>query len=640
MLLQMRTFTRSWVSYLLLFILSALFVVFLGNGQSMLDLVQQSASTEVASGRGVSIDARDLQREFDQSLRAIRLRNPNIDRDAAIKGGLPQQVLEQMISRTAIISYLDAVGATIGEADLDSAISQRPEAQNPVSGTYDPDALTRNLAEFGQTYAQYRQQVGGEINANMFIRSTVEGARPPSSFGALQVAYDGETRVASVAEAPLSAIAAVPPPTEEQLSQFWRESQETLRVPEFRALSLVFAQPEDFAANVTVPDERLNEEVEARRGEAAQPEKRTYSRVSAPSEALARQAADRLARGDEPTAIAAALGNGATGARSENQSRAGIPDAPVAEAVFSSRAGAAPSVVQGRLNWAAVRVESITAAIEPNLTELRREARERLAQSEAHQLIGAAITAYEDARDGGATVAEAARQSGLTVVAIPPVSERGLGQDGRPVAAILERRAELTTAFRLSEGDASDFERDNGVVVSVDRIIPSFVRPLEDARDELTRGWVARERSRLMRALGEQIKADISGGQTLASVARARGLRMMRASQSYNRAAAAQALSQSLAGQIFAALDRGVAVEIADDGHAMRIGVVEGIQRVDPVERPQELEAARAAQLRSLESSLGEAVESEIVARASVRRRQDRIDSLFPDPDARAQEDQ
>ncbi|MEQ1617324.1 MAG: SurA N-terminal domain-containing protein [Terricaulis sp.] len=640
MLLQMRNFTRSWVSYLLLFLLSLLFVVFLGNGQSMLDLFQQSASTEIASGRGVSIDARDLQREFDQSLRAIRLRNPNVDRDAAIKGGLPQQVLEQMVSRTAIISYLDEVGATIGEADLDRTISQRPEAQNPVSGTYDPDALTRNLAEFGQTYAQYRRQVRGEINANMFIRSTVQGARPPSSFGALQVAYDGETRVASVAEAPLSAIVAVPAPTEEQLSQFWRESQEMLRVPEFRALSLVFARPEDFAASVTLSDERLNAEVETRRAEAAQPEKRTYSRVSAPSEALARQAAERLAHGEGASAIAAALGNGATGARSENQSRAGIPDTPVAEAVFAARAGAAPSVVQGRLNWAAVRVESITPAIEPNLEALRLEARARLGEGEARQLIGTAITAYEDARDGGASVAEAARQSGLTVVSIPPVNARGLGQDGRPVAAMVERRAELATAFELTDGDASDFQRDDDVVVSVDRIIPSFVRALDDARIDLTRNWTARERSRLMRELGERIKADISGGQNLAAVARTRGLRMMRTSQSYNRTAAAQALSQSLAGQIFAASDHGVALEIADDGHAMRVGVVESIQRVDPAAHPQELEAARAAQLRSLESSLGEAVESEIVARANVRRRQDRIDALFPDPDAREQEEQ
>ncbi len=640
MLLQMRTFTRSWISYLLLFILSAMFVVFLGNGQSMLDLFQQSASTEVVSGRGVSIDARDLSQEFDRSLRIARLRNPAIDRDAAIKGGLPQQVLEQLISRSAIFSYLDEVGATVGDAEVDGVIARRPEAQNPVSGTFDPDALTRSLQDFGQTYAQYRRQVHGEMNADMFIGSVVEGVRPPSSFGALQVAYNSETRIVSVAEAPLAAIAAVPAPTEEQLIEFWRDSQERLRVPEFRALSLVYARPEDFMAKVVISDERLDAEVEARRTEAAQPQKRTYSRVSAPTEALARQAAERLARGEEAGAIAASLGNGATGARSENQSRAGIPDAPVAEAVFSARVGAAPSVVEGRLNWAAVRVESITAAVEPNLGELRQAARARLAEGEARQLIGAAITAYEDARDGGATVAEAARQSGLTIEAAPPVSARGLGQDGRPVAQMQQRRAEVATAFELEEGEASDFERDNGIVVAVDRIIPSFIRPLDDARADLTSAWTERERARLMRELGEQVKADVSGGQTLAAIARARGLRMVHSSQTYNRAAAADALSQSLAGQIFAAADRSVAVEVAEDGRAMQVGVVESIQRVDPATRPQELEAARAQQMQSLEGSLGEAVISGIVARANVRRRQDRIEALFRDPDARAEEEQ
>lgn len=640
MLLQMRSFTRSWVSYLLLFLLSLLFVVFLGNGQSIFDGFQQSAATEVASGRGVAVEARDMQQEFELELRLLRRERPDIDRNAAIAGGLPQQVLERMIRRSAIFSYLDNVGATIGEADLDQAIAARPEAQNPVTGVYDPSVLEQNLSEFGSTYERFRGQVRGEISANMFIHAAVEGARPPSSFGALQVAYESESRVLSVAEAPLSAIASVPAPTAEQLSQLWRDSQERLRVPEFRVLNLIFARPEDFAAKVSLSEERLNAEVEGRRAEAAQPEKRTYSRVSAPTEALARQAAERLARGEQASAIAAALGNGATGARGENQSRAGIPDAPVAEAVFASRVGAAPSVVQGRLTWAAVRVEAVTPAVEPNLAELRQQARARLVEGEVRQLVGEAIGAYEDARDGGVSVADAAKQSGLTVLTTPPVSDRGFGQDGRPVVEMLRRRAELATAFELAEDESSDFQRDNDVVVSVDRIIPSYVRSLDDTRDTLTRIWVERERTRLMRELGERITADVRGGQNLAAVARARGLRMLHASQAFDRARAAQTLPESLMGQVFAAADGGVAVEVAPDGQAMQVGVVEQIQRVDPATRPQELEADRAAQLPSLENSLSEAIQSEIVARANVRRHQERIDRLFQDPSARAQEDQ
>ncbi len=631
MLKQMRSFTRSWVSYVLLFVLAALFVLFLGNGQSVLDTLQTQGARNVASGRGVTVTPQQLARELDLTIRSQRNQGQTITQAAAVEAGLHRQLLQGMLARKAMYAYADRIGVSASNLQVAERIRAIPAVLNPVTGAFDAESYQRFLGELGYSQPDFETDVRGDMTTEMLMQAMVAGARAPSSFGALVLSYEGETRVVSIAEAPASAVGQIPAPTAEQLQALYRESQEQLRLPEYRALTLVQARPQDFLSRVTIPEERLAQELDARREALTQPERRTYVRISAQSEAQANDAAARLARGEAPADIATALS--VQTARGENQARNEVPDARVAEAVFAMQARSAPRVVRGELSpWVVIRVDAITAAIAPDLTEARAELREAIAMEEANALLNDAVAAFDDARGGGVALADAARQHGLTVVNIAATDAQGNDAAGAPVAALADHPELLEAAFQTAEGEASDFlpAGDADVVVAVDRVTASTVRPFESVRDQLAQVWVARERGRRMREMGERVVAAVEGGETFAAAARAQRFNVVVSSQPTDRRSAAQIPARGLPTQIFAASEGDVLSDLRADGGAVLVAVVERINRVNAAERPQEVEALRQRMQETVNESMTEAVQSQVVADARGRVNESLLNQLYP----------
>jgi peptidyl-prolyl cis-trans isomerase D len=601
--------------------------------------LQFNLSQNLAEVGGRSITPPQLSRELELTMRAQRAQGASVSQQEAIDAGFHRRLLEGMIGRTALYAYAEKLGVSASDALVAERIRQIPAVLNPVSGAFDTTAYDAFLQGMRYSRAEFERDLRDELAMQMLMDSMVAGLRPPSSYGALAFAYDAETRVVSIAEAPASAVGVIAPPTEAQLQAFWEENQEQLRVPEFRSLTLVYARPQDFMSRVEVPEERLREEFEARRAALTQPERRTYTRISTQTEAQANEAAARLARGERPEAIAAALGVQAT--RGENQSRNEVPDSAVAAAVFSMSAGATPRVVRGQLGpWAVVRIESIAPATEPNYAVVRDELRQAIAADEAADLLSAAIGAFEDARAGGASLAEAARRNGLTVATIPAVEAGGRAQDGSPISALEGHEEVLTTAFQTAEGEASDFmpvgEAD--VIVGVDSIIPSTVRPLAEVRDQLTQAWVARERGRRLNELGETIVAGVRSGQSLAAVARANRANVVVSSRPLARRDAAQIPARGLATQMFAAREGEAVSDMRADGGAVLVAVVEQINRVDPATAPQAVEASRVQVQEALDDSFGDALQSEIVDRMRPNRNERLLNQRFPASNAEAEQ--
>lgn len=625
MLTQMRTLTRGWIAYVLLFLLVIAFAIWGIN-----DVFSGVGSQNLAEVAGRKIRPAELSRELEIELRNMRNNGQNVTTQEAVDAGLHSQLLERMILRNALYAYADKLGVSVGDTRVANYIRGIPSVQNPVTGGFDETAYDTLLQQLRFSRPEFEETIRRDMTTEMLMQSLMSGVRAPSSFGAMAVAYEGETRTVSIAEAPASVVGAIPAPTEAQVQTFYEESQEQLRLPEFRALTLVIARAQDFVARVDVPESRLREEFDARSAALTQPERRTYVRIAAPNEAQANEAAARIGRGETPQAVAQALG--LQFARGENQARGEVTDAPVADAVFSLTARAAPRVVRGQLSpFVVVQVEGVTLATTPDFAAVRDELRAAIANDEASELLNTAIGAFEDARAGGASAAEAARQANLQVVNIPAVEAGGRDTNGQPVAALAEQQELLTTAFATPEGEATDFipMGDADVVVSVDSITPSTVRPLADVREELVQVWLSRERGRRLRELGEELVTAVRGGESLAAAARARRFNIVVSSQAIDRRTAANIPARGLPGQIFAGQEGAVVSDTRADGGAVLVAVVEGIHRVDLAANPQAVEASRAQLQQSLMQSFSEALQQEIVTRAEPRRNDRLLNQAF-----------
>lgn len=626
MLLQFRKMSRGFIASIILGLVGLAMVAFLipQNGISL------PGSANLAQIGGRTVTPAQLSRELELTLRSERANDRNVTRQDAIDAGLHLRLLEGIIGRRAFDNYAQKIGISASDAQVGERIRSIPAAMNPVTRQFDRSAYDAFLQQLQYTSDEFVNDMRGDITREMLMQSLVAGVRTPSSFGAIGLAYQSETRVVSIAEAPLSAAGTVPPPTEAQLLTFWEESQDSLRVPEFRALTLVYARPQDFVARVNIPEARLQEEFEARRASLTQPERRTFVRISAQTEAQANDAAARLGRGERADAVATALSLQA--ARGENQARTEVTDANVAAAVFAMRAGAAPRVVRGSLTpWAVVQVQSVTPPVEPSFAAMRDDLRQAIAIDEASSLLNTAINGFEDARANGTSVAEAARQNGLGVLSIPAVEANGHDAQGNEIEALAGMEDLVATAFATDEGEATDFAPvgDADVIISVDSVTPSSVRPLDDVRPQLTEVWIGRERARRLRDMSQDVMEAVRGGQSFAAAARANRFNMLVSSQQIDRRMASQIPARGLAGQIFADQQGAVVADARADGQAMLVAIVEQINRVDPAEHPEEVEATRLQLQQSLNESFAAALQDEIIRRANPRRNEQLINQSF-----------
>jgi peptidyl-prolyl cis-trans isomerase D len=330
-----------------------------------------------------------------------------------------------------------------------------------------------------------------------------------------------------------------------------------------------------------------------------------------------------------------------------------VPDSAVAAAVFDAQVRGPAVVTRGSLSpFVVVRVESSTPAVTPSFADFRQQIHDAIAAEEAAELLDTAISGFEDARAGGAGLADAARQHGLPTVTINAATANGLDQQAQPIEALAGHDEVLAAAFQTPEGEATDFipvGEGADVIAGVDRIIPSAVRPLEEVRAELTQAWIGRERARRLTELGEEIATAVRGGQTLAAAARANGARVVIASRPIDRGGARNIPAQGLAAQIFAAAEGDAVSALRADGGAALIAVVEDINRPDVAQQPQAVESARVYAERpcsrealqqgappfcGLMSSSVEALQGEIIERANPRRNEQLLERVYRPSDA------
>lgn len=623
MLLQLRQLTRGWIAYALLFLLVVAFAIWGVN-----DVFSGVGAQNVAEVGSRKVTPPQLSREMELYLRQMRNQGNTVSQTEAVEAGLHLRLLESLIARAAMASYAEKVGVDASDAQVATRIRELPPVLNQLTGQFDPAAYDRFLAELRYTRTEFETDIRNELTANMLMEALVSGARAPASFGKLALAYESERRTVSLAEAPASLAGAIPAPDETQVQAFYEESAANLTVPEYRSLALVRAQPGDFVSRVQIPESRVTEEFEARRASLSQPERRDFFRIATANEAQARDAVARLGRGEAPEAVAQALSAQLT--RGENQAREQIADSAIAEAVFSMAANAPARAVQGQLApWTVVKVTGITASTAPNLAQARAQLVQELALEEASDLLQAAISSFEEARAAGTPVVEAARAAGLPTTTIAAIDAQGRTPQGQQVEGLPEDMVQV--AFETAEGEASDFlpVGDADVVVAVTGVTPSTVRPLEEVRAELVQAWLARERGRRLREIGDDVTAAINAGGNFAAVAREHRLNVLVRSQDIDRQTASQLPVRELAGQMFSARQGQAVTSLRPDGGAIFIAYVEAITRTDPATAPERVESGRLQLQQALAQSLGEAVQNEIVRRAEPRRNQRLIEQLY-----------
>ena len=497
------------------------------GGGKFPDAFDAARADQVVTAGGHAVTTRDFKRVFDEQRRKLEEQNKQpLSPEVLAQNNVDRQLLDELGLDMGLSEMLTRAGVTPGQSLIDDEIKKiMPKAFDRVTGKFDEKQFTQFLASRGLTPKDAQRQIVDEMAQRHFGTAMESGLKMPRIFAAVDAAAALENRDVSYFVMDLRAFPQPAPPTDAQLTAFMQQHAAQLRRTEMRTVTLVKFSAAALAAGVTVDPAAVQKEFDFRKDSLSTPERRTLVEIPlrVPGEAAA--AAARMAKGEEPATVAKAFG--VDPIVYSNAPRASVADRKIAAAAFAMTAGQTAGPVQGDLGLAAIKVISVSPGSTATLADARQKIEADLRQKAARDQAYKDSQTFDESRQSGAGVVQAAQRMGAALVSIGPFDAGGLGADRKPVAALSDKMVKAAFAQAPNEdSDLQDAGQGEYFALHVDRVIPPALPALSEVRQPLAQAYMSETFMSGVRAKIDALVARVKKGETLESVAGSAGLRV------------------------------------------------------------------------------------------------------------------
>lgn len=611
MLAKIRDFAKSWPARILLAVLA---ISFVGWGVNQGGLGGVGGDQIIRAGDRV-IDTPSFRREYDIYRKRIEEQSgQQITPELAQANNLDTVVLNGLATREAFSELLSRIGVRPGDKLLLAEIQKIPAFFDQITGKFDRATFERQLGQNGLTPERFDAAMRDEMAAQHWGVATQNGFAAPRAYGAMAAVFALETRDLTYAVLTPSSVPRPAAPTDVQLQAFINENKAQLTRPEFRLLTVALFAPKP--SDGPIDPAELQKRYDFRKDTFSQPETRTIVQIPVKTQATAETVIARLAKGETAEAIAKSIGVEAV--TFANRPKTAISDRKVGDAAFGMSAGQT-AAVQGDLGLAVVRVVNITPGRVVSIEEARPMLEAEIRKDMAAEAVYAQTQAYDDAHQGGASLADAARKAGGQVTQIGPITAQAQDQVGRQLQGLPPQV--LETAFALPSGADSELtELGEGAyfAVRVERVIPAQVPPLAEIRPMVTQAWVSREVVRALEARAATLSSRVQKGESLDAAAGAFGAQVSRApALSRQTAGARQDLGNDVLGRAFNAKPGEVFTARAPNG--VLVGQVSNVRLEPGPATAQMTEAARGQLTQAVFQEMSQAAQAYARAKLKVK---------------------
>jgi peptidyl-prolyl cis-trans isomerase D len=475
-----------------------------------------ATSSGVASVGGQDISEAKLLAEFDRTMRRARQQDPKLDVRAAARGGAVNEVYEQLIATTALEKFGAKNGVAISDRAVDGEIASVDAFR--VNGQFDPATYKNLLAAQRLSERDLRDGLHGDLVRKQVVTPVIAASQVPRSIAAPYAALLLERRTGSVGIVPVTAMPVPPAPTDAQLASFYAVNGARYTVPERRGFRFASLDRDKIASGMVITDPEIKKYYDTNQETYGGAEQRTLAQVVVPDEAKATALVAAVKSGKSFAAAAAAAGFAAADTDIGRQTKAkfaAATSAAVADAAFAARAGGITAPVKSTFGWHVVETVAIVPAHARSLTDARAEILAKLKADRADQLLSDTVGKIEDALSSRTSFADVAKQYGLSVVAVPPVTRAGAnpadpGYTIAPAALPL-----VAKAFDADPADGAALQqlgKGQFAVLELGDIVPPSSVPLAKVRAAVTAAWIDDARMRAAKTLADTVIADTAKG--------------------------------------------------------------------------------------------------------------------------------
>lgn len=494
---------------MVLFLLAIVASFALADVQSYLTggLGQQGTLARVGDAE---VTERDLSSAMQRRLTQVRQQKP--EADYSDLAGDFAAIMQSLVQSRAISEFARQQDLHLSRRLIDAEIVQIPGTRG-LDGRFSDAAYASFLQQQRLTDAEVRELIGNALLSRLLLAPVSANARIPVGVASPYASMLLEAREANVAIVPTDRFAAgIGQPSDAQLQAFYRQNGQRYLVPEQRVLSIAVIGPQQ-VAKVVANDREIEAFYRANAATYGGKATRGLSQVVASSEAQARSLAQQARSSGNLGGGAISLG------QKSREELVRIAGDRVAAAAFGARQGEIVGPVRSDLGWHVIKVESIQAASGRPLSAVRGEIAARLTADKRRQALEDLVDKAQTAIDEGASLAEAARSAGLSVMRTPAITAGGIARS-QPAFKLPEQlQPAVRAGFELGEGDEPVVETLPGeagyALVGADDIIAAAPAPLASIRDQVATDWRAAQARDKARGVASAIAARAARGTDL-----------------------------------------------------------------------------------------------------------------------------
>lgn len=499
---MLRTIRKGLNSFLALLLLGILVAVFALWG---VPDIFRAPTFVVATVGNRDLTAQEFIFEFQNRVERYQAQlGPTFTQQQAITLGLHQQVLSEMIAKISFDEETEELGLRASDQQVRDAIQDMEAFKNPV-GQFSRVIYDEALVRARYTTASFEATIRGDLTRTQLLDAMSVSSHVPDLLLNTQYRFRKEQRRARVMTIPATAVTGIDAPDEETLRGYYSDNEALFQSPEYRAVSMIFLDPADFAEDISITDEDLHAAYDARIDEYNIPEKRVVEVAVLGSEDDANEFVRRVSSGGESFA---AVTQDMTGFTEDEVNLGEMTPFDIRsqynevaeERIFSADVGAVTQPVATLLGWNVFRVVSVVPAVSRDFETVRDELRRQLLSERGIDRAFEVGNEVDDVIAGGGRVQDIVDETGLQAVMIDRIDRNGRDADGnfvdvgRPIAQFLPR------IFSQQPDDELELipqDDDSYVVIEVRDIFEPQTKPFEDVRTEVQARWFASEQARI-----------------------------------------------------------------------------------------------------------------------------------------------
>jgi peptidyl-prolyl cis-trans isomerase D len=514
MLAAIRAFAKSWVASLLIGLLVISFSVW-----GIRDVLHPKFSDAVISAGSHETSPAQFKREFEIIRQQyVQQTGQDLTAQDVVSQGLDQRALSDVEGQQALAEYLQRLGLRPSDHLVDVEFNQAPMFLNQL-GVFDQTVFDNWLRQEGLSAQQLKGEARDEIAQLQLVKGMAAGLQAPKIYGAVVASYGLEGRDISYFVLDPHSVPPPAAPTDAQLQALINQHASELTRPEMRTLSVVRFSAKTLAPSMPVDEMKVQSLYQARKDSLAQPEKRSLVEFPTRDSAKAATIAAKLKAGQDPDAIAKALG--VQPVAYNDQPRASVVDPAVADAAFQATVGQVVGpITSGLAGYAVIKLTKVTPASTPTLDQLRPQLEADVKTDAAIQVVFDAVKKYSDAHDSGANLADAARAAGATPVEVGPVTAQGRDLTNQPTPGVSERL--LKEAFSLPQGAESELEDEGGgeyFALRVEKVAAPALPTLAEIKPQITQYYMQQAVDTALSARAKALVQAVGKGQTMQAAA-------------------------------------------------------------------------------------------------------------------------